>query len=100
MGARPMSRDQFRISGVRRLLQFRGRDTIERNVDDEIQFHIETRAAELTRSGMSPLDARAVAVREFGDLNMAHDELTSLDRRIENRERNLDWREAITQDLR
>lgn len=37
-------------------------------LDDEILFHLETRAAELERSGLSPGEARLQARREFGNI--------------------------------
>src|SRR5260370_33131688 len=43
----------------------------EGDLDDEIRFHIETRAAELEASGLSRSDARALARREFGPIARA-----------------------------
>ncbi|HVH56749.1 MAG TPA: ADOP family duplicated permease [Vicinamibacterales bacterium] len=52
----------------RRLFRFTSRssDDVRRDLDDEISFHIETRADALRSEGMSPGDARAQARREFG----------------------------------
>ena len=52
----------------RRLFGFTSRssDDVRRDLDDEISFHIETRADALRSDGMSPEDARAQARREFG----------------------------------
>jgi predicted permease len=90
----------FRIDGVRRLFRLRGPGVIARDVDDELRFHLESRVEELVRRGTPPGEARAIAEREFGDLTLARNQLTSLDRRIESRSRRVEWRDAIVHDLR
>src|SRR5262245_26695098 len=47
---------------------WRRRADIARSVDDELEFHLAARIAELVETGVSPVDARHQAVREFGDL--------------------------------
>lgn len=42
------------------------RESLERELEQELRFHVETRAAELRRSGMSEQDARRRALAEFG----------------------------------
>ncbi len=49
---------------------------LERDVDDEIAFHVETRTRENIARGMSPESARAEAVRRFGDLDAVRREMT------------------------
>ena len=86
------------IRGVRRSL--RVPRAVEREVSDEIAFHIESRARELNDGGM-PLDqAREAAEREFGDVAASRRELAAVDRRRMRRRRLLAWLEAIAQDLR
>ncbi|HUF30509.1 MAG TPA: ABC transporter permease [Gemmatimonadaceae bacterium] len=41
------------------------RDNVADRVDDEIALHLDLRAAQLERGGLSPADARAEAVRRF-----------------------------------
>ena len=41
---------------------------IRAEVDDEIRFHIEMRIADLQRRGLNPSEARAEALRQFGNL--------------------------------
>jgi hypothetical protein len=41
---------------------------IEREIDDELLFHLEMRTEENIDSGMTPSTARQEAVRRFGDL--------------------------------
>ena len=39
---------------------------LEENMNDEIQFHIDARAADLIRSGLAPEEAKRTARLEFG----------------------------------
>jgi len=43
-----------------------GRSTLEREMDEELRFHLENRAADLARSGMPPAEAARRARIEFG----------------------------------
>ena len=88
-------------SGIRRLLrQPAGARAIEREVDDELTFHVETRIDVLVAQGMTRQAAEAQARREFGDLRAAHDEIAAIDRGRVQRERRADWWEALLQDTR
>jgi predicted permease len=51
----------------RRVLGLMRAETIHREIDEEVQFHIEMRAAENMRAGMSPEEARRDAERRFGN---------------------------------
>src|SRR5438067_3239742 len=44
----------------------RGRDAVERAMDDEMRFHVESETAECIRQGMSPEEARRKALVDFG----------------------------------
>lgn len=44
------------------------RDRMAGQVDDEVRFHLEMRAAEFRARGMSTSEAEAAALRQFGDL--------------------------------
>jgi predicted permease len=59
----------MRPRGVRRLFSFpfRSRGDVRADVREEFAFHLDMRAEELTRLGLSPADARTQAEREFGD---------------------------------
>jgi predicted permease len=88
-------------SGIRRLLrQPAGARAIEREVDDELAFHVETRIDVLISQGMTRQAAEIQARREFGDLRAAHDEIAAIDRGRVRRERRADWWEALLQDTR
>jgi hypothetical protein len=61
--------------------QFRsllGRASVEREVDDELAFHLEMRTRELIASGSSPSAAGEEARRRFGDLDEVRKECSVL----------------------
>jgi predicted permease len=90
-----------RIAGIRRLFRVLGtRGSMERAVDDELRFHIESRIEALMARGMSREAAREAAEREFGDVKAARAELVEMDRRRARRNRFHEWAEAIALDLR
>ena len=88
--------DEPRIPGIRRAPRVPGR-AVEKDVDDELAFHIESRTQELVHEGMQPNDARGVAEAEFGDLVAARRELAVVDRRRRRRERLARLADIITQ---
>ena len=55
------------------------RDRITRAIDDELRAHLNERIAELTAAGLANEDARAQALREFGDLDAAKRDLRRID---------------------
>jgi predicted permease len=64
-----------RIQELLRRLSLRSkRAGFNDDLDEEIQFHIETRAAELEQSGISRRDAMARARREFGSTTRTREE--------------------------
>jgi predicted permease len=57
------------VRGLGRQLRSRiWRDSVAEQVDAELDFHLEMLTRELTEAGRSPEDARAEALRRFGDL--------------------------------
>ena len=50
------------------------RSTREREMDEEMRFHVEMEAAELTRGGMPPDEARRVAAATFGGVERHKDD--------------------------
>ncbi|MDB4878104.1 MAG: permease [Gemmatimonadetes bacterium] len=89
------------IPGIRRLPHVgTSRSSIERDVDEEMHFHIQMRIEDLMRQGQSEADAKATATREYGDISLARHELASIDRRSA---RQASWRETLAsvgQDIR
>ena len=76
------------------------RNSVEREVDDEIRFHIETRAQELEHDGMTPAAAQAQARREFGDTAAARTELAAIDHHRVSRAARGEWWSGLRQDVR
>ena len=64
------------MSPRRRIFRLPSRDdAIRDEVDEEIRFHLERRAARLVREGMNPSDARDEAERRFGDVTRIADDV-------------------------
>src|SRR5262245_24566577 len=86
---------------MRRLFQFwrRSRAMIRRDVDAELQFHIDARTDALVREGFSRDDARARALREFGDIEDARDYIRRVDTDIEYQRRRRDYMSELRQDI-
>src|SRR5262245_18107996 len=55
------------MSWMRRLINTLRRRALDRAIDDELQFHVESRAADLQRAGMPADDARREARRRLGN---------------------------------
>jgi predicted permease len=90
-----------RFSGIKRLLTItRDRASVERAVNDELQFHFDMTMRELMANGMNPDDARREAVRRFGDVDRTRERLASIDRARVGQERRAEWWSAFAQDLR
>jgi len=72
----------------------------KREVNDELQFHLEQRIQSYVASGMSPDAARRKALERFGDVEGVREECEQLlteDRKAEARR---DWFDDLRQDLR
>jgi predicted permease len=92
-----------RIPGLRRVFQFQRRSArvLAADVDEELAFHLDLRAAELmAQRGFTPDAARAEALRQFGDLDDARRYLRALDARTETAARRRDLLDTLRQDLR
>ena len=69
----------------------RGR-TLDQELDEELQFHVDARTADNVAAGMSPAEARQDAARRFGNRTLAKERT---------REANIfGWLESFAQDLR
>ena len=75
------------------------RTRLVREVDDEISFHLQSRIDALVASGMTPDDARATAVRQFGDLTTVRQELLTTDRQREATQRRANIFAELRQDV-
>ncbi|HEY9227040.1 MAG TPA: ABC transporter permease, partial [Gemmatimonadaceae bacterium] len=83
----------------RRYLRFWGNDPA-RDLDDELQFHLESRYDEYVRDGMDPADARAEVQRRFGDVHAVRDRCSAIDTRWERERTMTDFLHIIAADLR
>jgi len=55
-----------KIPGLKRVFRLAlGRAGVEKDVDEEIRFHLQAKEEELIREGMSPKEAAAKARAEF-----------------------------------
>jgi predicted permease len=89
------------LTRLKRAFRFpwRDRDQIREEVDEEIGFHLDMRAEELVRRGVPEEEARAVARREFGDLDVARRALYRTDETLERERRRSDRLGELWQDL-
>lgn len=83
----------------RRLVRLRFHTASDRDLDAEFRFHLDMRAAELARSGLSPEDARAEALRQFGDIGDAWDYCRNEDRQRMREYRFTTWLGNLQRDL-
>jgi TonB family protein len=59
------------VSALTRLVNRFRRTSLERELDDEIRFHLEERTRRNAAAGMSPRDAAADALKRFGSVDHA-----------------------------
>lgn len=86
--------------GWRRLLRLSiGNRSIERDVDDELAFHLAMREETLRRLGVSPEAAHSEAQQRFGDARRVRDECLTIDRQHAREERLVEWFESIWSDV-
>ncbi len=86
-------------TGLRRLLHIATRRGVERDVDAEIQFHLESRSNDLVACGHDPDTARALAEREFGNIADSRRQLIDVaQHRHDRAERASRW-EALRHDV-
>ncbi|HEX8691760.1 MAG TPA: ABC transporter permease [Longimicrobium sp.] len=83
----------------RRHLLVTGRD-VDAEVDEELRFHLEMRAAEYAAAGAPPEQARGRALSRFGDLERVRRACLAIGRRVEKLERRRRWLDDLAQDLR
>ncbi len=87
--------------GWRRLLRLsRGARSVERDVDDELAFHVAMREEQLQRLGATPDDAQSAARTRFGDRKRVRDECITIDRQYARDVRVLEWFDSVRSDAR
>lgn len=89
------------IRGIRRMFRMeRGAADIQRDIDEELRFHIDRTIDELIAAGRSPDDARREAESRFADLQSMPRRLAEIDRRRVRMERRAEWWSSLRQDTR
>jgi len=87
--------------GVRRALRLPANvDRLASELDDEVRFHLDQRAAELMQRGMSPEQAFEEARRRFGDAEELRDYVQSIEVSHMRRMRLREWWDGWMQDTR
>ena len=72
---------------------------VDREVDDEIAFHVEMRTRELVERGMDPASARRMALGRLGDLPALRRTCVDLGRKRDRDMRLTQWLEELRTDL-
>ena len=71
---------------------------VERDVDAELGFHLDMRARRLVERGLDPAEARAEALRQFGNWDGVRDELVAMDTQREKTVRLANYLAELRQD--
>jgi hypothetical protein len=74
------------------------RPSVDDQVDDELAAHLELLVRRLERDGLSPDDARAAALRRFGDLASVRAECRALAHDVEDQMKRKDFWQELRQD--
>src|SRR5688572_27383847 len=70
----------------------------DRDVDDELAFHIEMRTRELIDAGETPERARELALRRFGEITTPRAECLAINQRKRQRVARVDYLSELRQD--
>ena len=76
------------------------RPSVEAEVDEEIQFHVESRVEDLVAGGLDTASARAHALADFGDVTAVREGLRAIDHRIRERRRRAETWNVVAQEVR
>jgi len=91
---------EARIPGLRRALHLGDDGAVDREIDEELQFHLDARRDELVARGIAPAEASRIVREEFGNVREARQELARVDKRRRAHARRADWSEALVQDAK
>jgi putative ABC transport system permease protein len=80
------------MSVLSRFLNLFRSASLQRDLDDEVRFHVESRTASNLRAGMTRLDAETSARAAFGDVRRITEDMREA--------RAMTWVESLVQDLR
>ena len=79
------------MSLLKRLIDTLRAGRLDRELDEEMRFHLDMRAEAYERQGLAPADARQQALRRFGSPLAARDRVRDV--------RLLTWLDSVRQDL-
>ena len=87
--------------GLRRLIRFpwRSHTRVRREIDDEFQFHLDMRVAELRARGVPPETAHSEALRRFGDMSDAREYCRTMDERSNDEQQRREVFSELASDL-
>ena len=90
------------MRGLRRLIRFpwRSRVRVRRDIEDEFQFHLDMRIAELRARGVPPDTAHSEALRRFGDMSDAREYCRTMDEHSIHEQQRRDVLAELGSDLR
>ena len=80
--------------------RLRWRGNVDDEVDAEFDFHVEMRVRELVAQGMSPAEARRIAIGRFGDIERVNATCRRIGRGRDRDMRRTEYVSELTQDLR
>ena len=75
------------------------RGSLQEEVDNELDFHVEMRTREFVAAGMDPAAARDAAVRRFGDLSSVNQTCRQIGRRRDQDMRRTEYLSELMQDV-
>jgi len=84
----------------RRLRALAWRPSVDDEVREELAFHLEMRTREYVARGLSADDARAAALRRFGDIDDVSTTCREIGRRRDRDMHHAEWLHELRQDLR
>ena len=83
----------------RRYIRFWGRD-VDRDIADEVRFHLEMREQDFLARGHAPHEAHDAALARFGSVHAVTDALRTHDIRKHQHERRVEFMDNLAQDVR
>src|SRR5690348_4235393 len=83
---------------MRRVFRVPFTTRVDRDVDDELAFHLDMRVRGLVDAGWTPEAARAEALRQFGDVTRVRDSCVAMDQQRERSMRRVNLVSEIVQD--
>ena len=83
---------------MRRVFRVPFKPHVDRDVDDELAFHLDMRVRRLVDAGWSREAAREEALRQFGDLNTVRDSCVAMDQQRERSMRRVNLITELVQD--